>query len=273
MTTTAIFEPIGHESLADAVVAQIEDLIASGVLKQGRKLPSERELAEMLRVSRPKLREALHTLETRGLVNTQHGEGTFVAALTGSAMLPALLALYERHEPAFFDYLEYRREQEGFAARLAARRATSADQERISEILAENERAWRENDSVASREADFALHAAIVDASQNATLIHMMASIYELTRQGVFYNRDFLKSIDGTGKLLMKQHSELGEAIIEGDEDRAEKAAYDHIDFVEESFRRGIETRRREAMAKKRQLLSGSVSASVNAAPGEDRKS
>ena len=256
MNTNAIFEPIGHESLSDAVVSQIEDLIASGILKQGRKLPSERDLAETLRVSRPKLREALATLEERGLVTTQHGEGTFVAALTGSAMLPALLALYERHEPAFFDYLEYRREQEGFAAKLAARRATKADKERITEILTEDERAWREEDALASREADFALHAAIVDASQNATLIHMMASIYELTRQGVFYNRDFLKTIDGTGKQLMEQHRELGMAVIAGDEDRAVKAAYDHIDFVEESFKLGIERRRREAMAEKRRLLS-----------------
>ncbi len=256
MSTKAIFEPVGHESLADAVVAQIEDLIASGILKQGRKLPSERDLAEMLRVSRPKLREALSVLEERGLVTTQHGEGTFVAALTGQAMLPALLALYERHEPAFFDYLEYRREQEGFAARLAARRATKADKERIAEILAENERAWHENDAKASREADFALHAAIVDASQNATLIHMMASIYELTKQGVFYNRSFLKSIDGSGKKLLDQHLELGQSVIDGDEQRAEQAAFDHIDFVEDSFRLGIEQQRREVMAEKRRILS-----------------
>jgi GntR family transcriptional repressor for pyruvate dehydrogenase complex len=256
MRPAAIFEPVGHESLAEAVVSQIEELIASGILKQGRKLPSERDLAEMLRVSRPKLREALAVLEDRGLVTTQHGEGTFVAALTGQAMMPALLALYERHEPAFFDYLEYRREQEAFAARLAARRATKADKERIAEILTENERAWQENDTKAAQVADFALHTAIVDASQNATLIHMMASIYELTRKGVFYNRDFLKTIDGTGEQLLAQHLELGKAVIDGDEARAAKAATDHIDFVEESFRLGIERNRREAMAEKRRILS-----------------
>jgi len=256
MTQTTLFEPIGHESLADAVVAQIEDLIASGILKQGRKLPSERDLADMLKVSRPKLREALHTLEERGLVTTRHGEGTFVSALTGQAMLPALLSLYGRHEPAFFDYLEYRREQEGFAARLAAQRATRADKERITEILTEIERAWKANDAQASREADFALHTAIVDASQNATLIHMMASIFDLTQQGVFYNRDFLKTIDGTGEKLLEQHIELGQAVIKGDAARAEKAAKDHIDFVEQSFRLGLEQQRREAMAEKRRLMS-----------------
>lgn len=256
MKATTLFEPIGHESLADAVVAQIEDLIVAGILKQGRKLPSERELADMLKVSRPKLREALHVLEERGLVSTKHGEGTFVSPLTGQAMLPALLALYGRHEPAFFDYLEYRREQEGFAARLAAQRATRADKERITEILTEIERAWKTNDAIAAREADFALHTAIVDASQNATLIHMMASIFELTQQGVFYNRAFLKSIDGTGQKLLEQHIELGQSVIDGDEARAQKAAFDHIDFVEKSFRTGIEQQRREALAEKRRLMS-----------------
>jgi GntR family transcriptional repressor for pyruvate dehydrogenase complex len=257
MSETSLFEPIGHESVADAAVAQIEDLIASGILRQGRKLPSERELADMLGISRPKLREALHTLEERSLVTTKHGEGTFVAALTGQAMLPSLLALYGRHEPAFFDYLEYRRAQESFAARLAAQRATTADKERISDILAEMEQAWKDGDIEASRDADFALHTAIVDASQNATLIHIMASIFELTKQGVFYNRDFLKTIDGTGKVLLKQHVELGQAILDQDEERASKAAEDHIDFVERSFRLGMEQQKREAMALKRKLMAG----------------
>ena len=256
MTPASLFEPIGHESLADAVVAQIEALIAAGVLKQGRKLPSERDLAESLSVSRPKLREALHRLEERGLVQTRHGEGTFVSALTGQAMMPALLSLYGRHEPAFFDYLEYRREQEGFAARLAATRATKADKERIAGILADMQRAWEESDSDASREADFSLHAAVVDASHNATLIHMMASIFDLTKQGVFYNRDFLRTIDGTGEKLLEQHMDIGQTIIDGDPEAAEAAAERHITFVEDSFRQGIEQRQREAMAEKRRLMS-----------------
>jgi len=255
-STQRLFDPIGHESVADAAVAQIEDLIASGILKQGRKLPSERDLAEMLGLSRPKLREALQVLEERGLVVTRHGEGSFVAPLTGQAMLPALLALYGRHEPAFFDYLEYRRAQEGFAARLAAERATRADKERLREILDEIERAWAAQDVGGARDADFALHSAIVDASQNATLIHVMASIYDLTRQGVFYNRDILKTIEGAGQRLLEQHLALGQAVIEGNAAAAERIAYEHIDFVEASFRMGIERQRREVMAEKRRLMA-----------------
>ena len=255
-TPASLFEPIGTESVADAVVSQIEEMIAAGILKQGRRLPSERDLADAMGISRPKLREALQTLEERNLVQTRHGEGTFIAPLTGRAMLPALLALYERHGCAFFDYLEYRREQEGFAARLAAERATDTDRERLRTIATDLQTAWDTGDAEASKAADFQLHSAIVDASQNATLIHMMASIYELTRQGVFYNRDYLKSIDGTGRKLLEQHLALIDAVVEGRPDEAQAVAQEHMDFVEQSFRVGIERRRRETLAEKRRLLA-----------------
>lgn len=256
MSDTSPFEPVGHDSIADAVVEQIEGMIVDGILKEGRKLPSERELAEAMGVSRPKLREALQMLEDRGLVTVRHGEGSFVAALTGRAISPALLALYARYGRAFYDYLEYRREQEIFAARLAAERATQSDKDRLRDIIAEMQNAWEEDDIEASQETDLRLHVAVVDASQNTTLIHMMASVYDLTRQGVFYNRSFLRTIDGTGEELLAQHKELAQSIIDGDPARAALAAKTHMDFVESSFRAGQEQQLREDRAAKRRKLS-----------------
>lgn len=256
MSDTSPFEPVGHDSIADAVVEQIESMIVDGILKEGRKLPSERELAEAMGVSRPKLREALQKLEEHGLITVRHGEGSFVAPLTGRAMSPALLALYARHGRAFYDYLEYRRAQEVFAARLAAERATQSDRDRLRDIMADMEKAWQEEDHEASQDSDLRLHVAIVDASQNTTLIHMMASVYDLTRQGVFYNRKFLRAMDGTGASLLAQHRELAQAIIAGDPERAAAAAKAHMDFVETSFRAGQEQQAREARAAKRRQLS-----------------
>lgn len=256
MTESSPFEPIGHESVAEAVVEQIETMIVEGILKEGRKLPSERELADAMGVSRPKLREALQQLERDGLVLVRHGEGTYVAKLTGRAMSPAFLALYARHGEAFYDYLEYRREQEGFAARLAAERATKSDKERLTDIIDQMQVAWEGDDIEASQEADIRLHTAVIDASQNTTLMHMMASVYDLTRQGVFYNRRYLRTMDGTGEALLQQHKDIVGAIIAGNSEQAEKAARDHMDFVEHSFRRGQEQARREARASKRRQLS-----------------
>lgn len=251
-----LFEPIDHGSVADAVVEQIETLIVAGVLKEGSKLPSEREMAELFDVSRPKLREALKRLEDQNLLQVRHGEGSVIAPLIGKALSPALMDLYARHPVAFFDYLEYRREQESFAARLAAERATAADKDIISRLMADMVAAHEADDSQAAQKADIDLHSAIVDASHNSTLIHMMGSVYDLTKRGVFYNRDFLRSVDDTGEMLLRQHLAIGEAIVKGDPAAAEQAARTHIDFVEESFRVGQEKSKREAIAKKRRILS-----------------
>ncbi|WP_193369652.1 FadR/GntR family transcriptional regulator [Pelagibius marinus] len=250
------FERVGHETIAEVVVEQLESMIVDGILKEGRKLPSERELAEMMGVSRPKLRDALQVLEDRNLVVVRHGEGTFIAPLTGRAMSPALLSLYARHGEAFYDYLEYRSEQEAFAARLAAERATTSDKERLAEIIGDMKECWEKGDEEGARHADFRLHAAVVDASHNVTLIHMMASIYDLTRQGLFYNRDLLRSMDGSGKALLDQHEAIAKAIIEGDPQRAAQAARAHLDFVEKSIRKGEEQQRRELSARKRRQLA-----------------
>ncbi len=250
-----IFEKVDHETVVDAVVNQIEDLIVAGVLKEGTKMPPERELAETLDVSRQKVREALKRLEDRDLLRVRHGEGSYVAALTGAALSPALIDLYARHQSAFYDYLEYRREQEGFASSLAAKRATKVDKVIIADLMDRLRESHEYEDPKAAQEFDIKFHSAIVDASHNSTLIHTMASIYELTKRGIFYNRDYLRTIDGTGDQLLQQHMDIGNAILEGDNERAMQAARDHVDFVERSFRIGQEDKKREAMAIKRLAL------------------
>lgn len=249
---TSVFDRIEAEPVADIVVQQVEDLIVQGVLSEGDRLPSERELSARLNVSRPKLRDALKTLEQNGLICVRHGEGTFVAKLTGQAMLPALIDLYARHGEAFFDYLEYRRAQEGLAARLAADRATPTDRIQIQKHLQALEDADLDDDPEASREADVRFHVAIIEASHNAMLVHMMASIYDLTRRGVFYNRGYLRSMDGTGAKLLQQHRDIAAAILNGDAKAAEDAATKHMDFVEKSFHLGIQQNKSEIIAQKR---------------------
>jgi len=251
-----IFEPAEHESVADSVVHQIEGLIVAGVLRQGMRLPSERDLTEQLKVSRAKLREALKRLEDKKLIYVRHGGGTYVAQLMGEAMSPALVDLYASHATAFFDYLEYRRQQERIAARWAAERATAVDHAIIKAFLDQMDAAHAAHDTDDAQTADIGFHAAIVDASHNSTLIHMMASIYELTRRGVFYNRDYLRGLDGTGTKLLAQHHAIGNAILMGDADAAADAASAHLDFVEQSFRASQESARRQAIAYKRIFLT-----------------
>jgi len=252
-----IFEPVDNTSVVDAIVEQIEGLILNGVLRDGHKLPSERDISERMSVSRPKVREALKRLEEHELIISRHGEGTFVAPLIGSAMSPALISLYSRHSSAFLDYLEFRRSQEQFASGLAAERATKYDKEVLTNIMNELDVAHQNSDFAGSEDADIRFHVAIVDASHNTLLVHSMASIYALTRQNLFYNRAVLRAKDGDGasEMLLQQHRAIYQAIMEANQEAARKAARDHIDFVERSYIVDQNRDRREQIAKRRKAL------------------
>ncbi|MGX9357118.1 FadR/GntR family transcriptional regulator [Roseobacteraceae bacterium S113] len=235
-------------------MSQIEEMIVAGVLQEGTRLPPERELAASMGVSRPKVREALKQLEEAGLILIRHGEGTFVADLIGAAMSPALIRLYSKHRTAFRDYLEFRREQESFAAALAAERATEEDRQSLREALTQLQDA---TDAPASMEADVHFHQTVVDASHNSLMVHTMRSIYALMRSHVFYNRDFLRSMDGTGEALMRQHEDIATAILDGDSTAASDAAASHIEYVATSFQVHAMRKRREIVAQRRRLLLG----------------
>ena len=121
------FRPVTPEKLSSAVVRQIEKLILRGILRPGERLPSERELADRMGVSRPSLREAIGSLQDTGLLNARPGAGVYVADVLGSAFAPALTQLFARHDEAVFDYLSFRRDMEGLAAERAARLGSNTD--------------------------------------------------------------------------------------------------------------------------------------------------
>ncbi|MEP3232922.1 MAG: FadR/GntR family transcriptional regulator [Hyphomicrobiales bacterium] len=249
-----LFNPVEHKSISSSVVQQIETYILNGILKEGSKLPGEREMAEQFAVSRPKVREALQVLEERELIKIAVGDGAYIAQLGAAVMSPALIDLYRRHPSAIYDQLEYRREQEGFAARLAATRGTAADRNLITNIMEEMEIAHNEANHQRGAELDANFHNAIVNASHNRILIHMMDSLYELNRSGVFFNRHEILNISEVSDILLRQHKAIGEAVCSGNAEEAVKASGTHIDYVLISTREALDFREREKIAEKRKL-------------------
>ncbi len=247
-----LFDPIPGDPLAERAATQVETLILNGVLKEGAKLPGERELAAQLDISRPKVREALQLLEERDLIRIVAGEGAFIATLSGPAMSPALIALYTRHPAALDDHLEYRRHQESFAARLAAERATAGDHARISEIVNAMKKAHLGGDQEHASHLDAEFHMAIVEASYNRTLIHTMTALYDLNRSAVFFSRKELLTSATVGTALLRQHEAIARAVIAGKPDTAEQEAADHIDYVRSAIAEAIVEQRREAVSVKR---------------------
>jgi len=247
-----LFDPITVDRVADSVVEQVEDLIASGALRPGDRFPPEREMAERMRVSRPKLREALHRLERAGLIEIRRNDGAFVAALTRPVLTEPMKALCTRHAAAFLDFLEYRREQEAFAARCAALRATAEDRVAMSRAIDAMERAHQAGREEAMARSDLDFHVAVVEAAHNAMLLHVMRSIYDLTAHGVFRKRDHIYHGAGPRAELLAQHRTIADAIAAGDAEAAARASDRHLDHVADAFRAAEAAETRSRTARKR---------------------
>jgi GntR family transcriptional repressor for pyruvate dehydrogenase complex len=230
-----VFRPIQHSRSAEEVAHQIEGLVLEGVLRVGDRLPGERELALETGVSRPIVREAIKHLEDCGILESRHGGGTYVADVIGTVFSPQISALLASHSRATLDYLEYRREVESIAARLAASRATQADRELLSGIVARMEAAHEAEDFEAEARADIEFHSMVGEMAHNLVLLHTLRSCYKLLSEGIFQNRSRLyQTPDGRSKLLA-QHRAIHDAIIKGDAVAAETAARAHISHIIEA--------------------------------------
>jgi len=242
------FEKVQSEKLASAVVRQIELLILRGILRPGERLPAERELAERMGVSRPSLREALGTLQDDGLLVSRPGAGVYVAEVLGSAFSPALVRLFSTHEEALFDSISFRRDMEGLAAERAARLGSDTDLAVIQTALEKLEGA--SPSEAPACDADF--HLAILDASHNVMLLHMMRSMFDLLAAGVFYNREAVFTRDSTRDALLHQHRRINAAIQARDPAAARAAVEAHLDYATEAIRDLRKAEANEAIARQR---------------------
>lgn len=237
-----IFFRIEHSRTADEVVQQIEGLILEGVLRAGNRLPGERELARQFDVSRPILRAALKELESRELLITRHGGGTFVADVIGQVFSEPIMRLIASHRKAIADYLEYRREIEGIAAEYAALRATGDDREMLGRIMARMEIAHENEDDQEETAVDVEFHNTIGECAHNIILLHTLRSCYRLLADGVFLNRTLIYGLPGARDRMLEQHKSIYEAVVSGKPDEAREASRAHITYIERAMQEASRT-------------------------------
>jgi len=246
------FHKVQSEKLSQAVVRQIELLILRGVLRPGERLPSERELSEKLGVSRPSLREAVAQLHDSGLLDTRAGAGIYVADVLGSSFSPALMRLFAAHDEAVFDYIAFRRDMEGLAAERAARLGSDTDLKVIDAVFQKMEVAHSKRNPADEAALDAEFHLSIIEASHNVVMLHMMRSMYELLREGVFYNRQMMFKQRVARSDLLDQHRAINIALQARDPDGARAAVQMHLDYVEAALTDQQRATRNEAIAQQR---------------------
>lgn len=246
------FLKVAPEKLSNAVVRQVEQLILRGILRPGERLPSERDLADKLGVSRPSLRDAIPDLAERGLLVSRAGSGIFVADVLGSAFSPALVDLFATHDEAVFDYIGFRRDIEGLAAGRAAVHGSETDLKVIDTILAKMEAAHQKRDPADEAQLDAEFHMAIIEASHNVIMLHMLRSMFDLLRQGVFYNRQMMFKNRMTRDQLLDQHRAINAGIQARDPDAARAAVAAHMAYVEQAYHDQMRAEKNERIALQR---------------------
>ena len=220
------FEVIRKNKVYEEVAKQIERLIIKK-LKPGDKLPSERELAEMLQVSRSSIRDAIRGLELVGLVEPRQGAGTIVREPSQSSLNPFGNAL-ERRQELVGELIDFRKMLE---PPLAARAATNATPEEISEmeeILQRQEDKQNRGEAAIAEDAEF--HYSVALASGNSVVLKVLDILMDLLRD----TRERSLQVEGRAQKSLAGHRRILAAIKRHDAESAKSAMRRHIEDVEE---------------------------------------
>lgn len=224
----SIFSSLNSEkngTTAEEVVARLRDMIHSGEISAGDRLPPERDLAKLLGVSRPTLRAGIRSLSTVGILQSRQGAGTFVSDKKESPALDSspLRMLSALHGFTSDEMFEARLALEMSIAALAAERATSEQMTLMAEEITGMYASLAEPEQYLVHDMQF--HQTIASASGNrilTALMNMVAAILFDTRsKTVKRARDLKESAE--------QHHNIYRAMRERDPEAARKAMYDHL--------------------------------------------
>ncbi|MBR1131064.1 FadR/GntR family transcriptional regulator [Bradyrhizobium iriomotense] len=222
-------EAVEARRLYRQVADQLRSLIDSGEYAVGSRLPTERELAEQLKVSRPTVREALIALEVEGRVRIRVGSGIYVIEPAAIAA-PAAASVIEGP----FELLRAREFLESAIAEQAARVATKDDLARIDASLVAMENV--EHPGEASMVHDRAFHVAIAGSLGNAVLVRVVGELFDQRLNPYFAKLAHYFESPGTWRTALDEHRAVRDAIAAHDPDTASKAMRDHLVRSQERF-------------------------------------
>jgi GntR family transcriptional repressor for pyruvate dehydrogenase complex len=216
---------VRRSRVPETLSSLLDDMIAQGAVPAGTRLPSERELASLLGVSRASVREAIHELTLKGLVSRGPGRGTVVVEPDGHALGSSLLGLMDAGSRELRTILDFREAIEPPIAARAAQRATPADIRNLTGIVDEM--------ANASSRADFALmdrrfHHTVARATHNA----LLGRVVEVTAEWMASIRKEVHQSARRRRASLAGHQAIVEAIVRHDAEAAASATTDHVRLI-----------------------------------------
>ncbi len=223
----AEFEAVPRTKLYQKVVKQVQDVIRDGLLRPGDKLPPERELAEMLHVSRGSLREAILALESMGLVEPRHGEGTVVRDLSAAPLVNQLSVMLVQKKALVGELLEFRLMIEPTLAARAAANATEEEIASLEEILTRQKAKIDQGELAIEEDSKF--HYAIAQAARNSVVLRVLDVFMDYLRD----SRQLSLQVEGRPQKSLNSHRRILNAIARKNPAEAEAAMRRHITTIE----------------------------------------
>ena len=222
-------------SVSENVRDQIVKALQAGEYKVGQKLPTEAEFCEMMKVSRPSVREALSALRLAGIIETRKGDGTYIKTLNVTFKKKA--ESFER-DVNIFELLEARRLIEPVVAQLALKVMRDEYVKKMRRALIKMQDSFKNSDLDSFHKANKQFHTAIAEATRTTSLIDYVRSLINLFTESDFgteLRRRYLTDERYVGEAL-KVHNDIYDSIKARDPEKLSAAFDRHNDQVEKQL-------------------------------------
>ena len=222
---TALFSQVSVGRISEVIIRQIRQLIHSGQLATGARLPSERDLCIRFGVSRVTVREALRVLEASGLVEIRVGAqgGTFVKTPTGEHVREGITDLLALSGLSPIEVTEARQLIDLGIMPLACERATAKDIADLFALCEEAEQAFERNEY--SIELSTSFHTRLAQATHNGAIFMLVQSF----RESVLMSLERAHEGAPMGREGLSEHRALVEAVRDRDPERAQQIMVTHL--------------------------------------------
>ncbi len=229
------FGKISKDALPKEITTRLLDMIREKALRPGDQLPPERELAAMMGVSRPSVREALRALALMNVLDIRQGSGTYVSSLDTGLLIEHLDFVFSLDDSTYLELFEARKVLEAGIVALAAKKVTDKEINTLQEIVT------RSTEDINDLEAfllnDRELHEAITHVADNPILTRFMVSLSKLG----LASRSRTVRIPGVAEQTIEDHQCIVAALRDRDPEQAKTAMLEHLSNVERRLRKSLE--------------------------------
>lgn len=223
--------PVKNTKVYEQVIEKIKEMIVSGKLKKGDKLPPERELVDQLQASRASIREALKALQIIGLIESRQGGGNYIRESFEGSLFEPLSIMFSLQNSRPEEILELRKIIEVETAALAAKNINDEELIEIKGIIDQIKESY---DEELNAKLDKELHYKIANASGNFLVVVILTAVSSLVDSFIKDARKRILTQVENREILIEHHENLYNALIDHNKGRAAEVMRKHLDFVNE---------------------------------------